>query len=51
LERDRLVPFQDLMGQKFNRRVTEYWWRVHDLILRNNPEASAVLARFNPSKV
>ena len=51
LQNDRLIPDDAIYGQKFNRKITEHWWRVHELIVRRNPDCTAVLERFSPSKV
>ncbi|MGC8542042.1 MAG: hypothetical protein ACP5QA_15635 [Phycisphaerae bacterium] len=34
-----------------NRKITEYWWALYDMIIRSNPELSPALSRFLPERV
>src|SRR5262249_12279850 len=45
LEADRMIP------KRRNTKLTECWWRVYEIIIRNNPDCTRPLDPFSPSKV
>lgn len=51
MEAECPVTAKAMFSGTLNRRITEHWWRVYDIIVRKNPECGAVLERFSPSKV
>lgn len=51
LEADPLIPVDDVFGQKFNRKITDHWWRVYELLVRKYPDCAKALAKFSPTRV
>jgi hypothetical protein len=51
LEADRLIGMDAVNRQKFNRKMTEDWWRIYEVIIARNPATATALARFSPSRV
>lgn len=48
---DQLLATSGLFAGKFNRKITEHWWRFHELILRKYPAHASALAPFDPTRV
>ena len=51
IESDPLLSRAGLFSGKHNRKITEHWWRVYELIARKYPMSAAALEPISPSKI
>jgi hypothetical protein len=51
LDADPLLPRQAVFSGNYERKLTEHWWRVHELIVRKYPGCAAALKPYSPSRV
>jgi hypothetical protein len=51
IEADSRVAANAVFSGTLNRKITEHWWRIYEIIIRKNPELAAVLEEFSPSRV
>jgi hypothetical protein len=45
------VIHKAIFSQQHNRKITEHWWLLHDLLVRKYPEHGGALKPFAPSKL
>jgi hypothetical protein len=51
LNADHLIPENAVLAGRYERKLTEHWWRVYELIVRKYPDCAAALEAFSPSRV
>lgn len=45
------VVKEAIFSQKHNRKITEHWWLLYELLIRRYPDLAAALKPYAPSKV
>jgi hypothetical protein len=40
-----------IFSQKHNRKITEHWWLLYELLIRKYPGLATALAPFSPSRI
>lgn len=52
LETKRLAVVKEaIFAQKHNRRITEHWWLLYELLMRRYPDLAPAFAPYAPSRV
>ncbi len=40
-----------IFSQKHNRKITEHWWLLYEMLVRRYPDLAPALGRYSPSRV
>ncbi len=51
IERSPFLKGDVLFRGISNRKITEHWWALYDLIIRNNPDLAPALSDFPPERI
>lgn len=52
LETKRLAVVKEaVFSQKHNRKITEHWWLLYELLVRRYPDLAAAFSPYSPSRV
>jgi hypothetical protein len=52
LETKSLAVIQEaIFSQKHNRKITEHWWLLYELLVRRYPDLAATFKPYSPARV
>jgi hypothetical protein len=51
LDTDPLIPKNALNSSKYERKLTEHWWRIYEVLIRKYPQCATALKPYAPSRV